>query len=65
MNRLGMMIGLSHVSHQTKLDIFETTKAPVIFSHSSVHTICDHPRNVRYFEIIIFFLRKLKGQILI
>lgn len=46
MNRLGMLVDISHVSDSTFYDVLDTSRAPVIASHSCCRALCDAPRNL-------------------
>jgi membrane dipeptidase len=46
MNRLGMLVDVSHASEATVADVLETSTVPVIASHSSARALADHPRNL-------------------
>ncbi len=46
MNRVGMMVDLSHAGRQSFYDVLEASKKPVVCSHSSCRVLCDHPRNL-------------------
>jgi membrane dipeptidase len=63
MNRLGMIVDISHVSEGVMVDALQTSKAPVIFSHSSVYSIVGHPRNVK--DHVLQKLKKNRGIIMI
>jgi membrane dipeptidase len=76
MNRLGMMVDISHVSKLATLQAIETSRTPVIATHSSVRALCDHPRNlddeqldalaasggVAQITLVSFFLRAGKKE---
>jgi membrane dipeptidase len=46
MNRLGMMVDISHISDKSFYDVIKASKAPVIASHSSCRSLCSSPRNL-------------------
>ncbi|MBQ4277893.1 MAG: membrane dipeptidase, partial [Bacteroidaceae bacterium] len=46
MNRLGMMVDLSHASEQSFYDAIDISSTPIVCSHSSARALCDHPRNL-------------------
>ncbi len=63
MNRLGMLVDLSHVSDDTMRDVFEVSTAPIIYSHSSAREFSGHNRNVP--DDILKLLPKNGGVIMI
>jgi len=46
MNRLGILVDLSHTGEQTTLDAMEASAKPCVFTHANARAICDHPRNI-------------------
>lgn len=63
MNRLGVLIDMSHISSKAMSDILNTTKAPVIFSHSNARALCDVNRNVP--DSILIRLKQNGGLIML
>uniref|UniRef100_A0A672KM68 Dipeptidase n=1 Tax=Sinocyclocheilus grahami TaxID=75366 RepID=A0A672KM68_SINGR len=63
MNRIGMLIDLSHVSEKVMNQVLDISEAPVIFSHSSAYSICNHKRNVP--DDVLMRVKEKKGIVMV
>ncbi|XP_071527343.1 dipeptidase 1-like isoform X2 [Panulirus ornatus] len=63
MNRVGLMVDVSHASASTARDVLRTSRAPVIFSHSAARALCDIERNVP--DDVLSFLAENEGIVMI
>jgi len=63
MNRLGMLVDISHVSPQVMHQVLDLSEAPVIFSHSSARALVDHPRDVP--DEVLARMRKNGGVVMV
>lgn len=61
MNRIGMMVDVSHISDQAFYDVLEISKVPIIASHSNARAVCNHPRNLA--DDMLLALKENEGVI--